>query len=480
MAPMSFAELGLGALLAEGGEGRVFEVARAPRSRLGDDADLVYKQLRRPRPMLELEPMVCLPSVLAAVDPRLAHRARSSSAWPVAAVVGTDPGLGVGLVLPRAPGAFWLRHRDGALHLATLSYLAGDADRIAVAYGVQVPPPAAAERVALVYALCRLMAAWQAPESPVKVAHGDLSAKNVLWSLSPVPAVYVLDCDGSRVFSAAGDAYPDGGLGHLRATTPNWEDPAVTRGQPAGPEADRYLLGLIFLRLVGGAHFPVQARQRNQRRVSIDLELPRSWRHLPDMPGLWELCERSLSLASPADRPSPVEWARYLEQLLALLGASSLAADVRGAQDQGQGEPAWTVAAPAAAAGAAVAELAGVLSGGHLTVPDVVVRPLLRERAVFTWHLINARDVLAAGQDPLAGGGAGGAGPPAGLTPRQFARRTLSSWGAAHRLAVRLARAPGRRLHGARRMLGLLVIDIGAACAVIFLVAMVVSPWVGL
>ena len=45
-------------------------------------------------------------------------------------------------------------------------------------------------------------------------------------------------------------------------------------------------------------------------QVNVDLELPRSWRKFPDMPGLWELCERSLSLVNAAERPAPAEWAR--------------------------------------------------------------------------------------------------------------------------------------------------------------------------
>ncbi len=93
-----------------------------------------------------------------------------------------------------------------------------------------------------------------------------------------------------------------------RATTLNWGDPAVRHGgQPTGA-SDRYLLAITFLRVVGAAHFPIQGRQKTGQKLNVDLELPRSWRKLPDMPGLWELCERSLSLVNAADRPAPAEW----------------------------------------------------------------------------------------------------------------------------------------------------------------------------
>ena len=204
--------------------------------------------------------------------------------------------------------------------------------------------------------------------------HGDLSAKNVLWSLQPAPAVYVLDCDGA-VIGGAARVRP-----HLpRATTPNWEDPALSPGQPPGEAADRYVLGLAFLRLVGAAHFPLQGRQRAHPRVNVDLELPRSWRKFPDMPGLWEMCERSLSLVNAAERPAPAEWAAALEDLLDVLGAAGTA--------PGPGRPRATNGPPGMVAWPARCRprLAGA-DGGD--VHDVVVRPVLRHRAVATWQLI--------------------------------------------------------------------------------------------
>ncbi len=207
---------------------------------------------------------------------------------------------------------------------------------MAVAYGVTLPPPGAPERVALVYALARVLDAWQAGAGPV-VVHGDLSAKNVLWSLRPAPAVYVLDCDGALVggpgAGATGTGSDAGGPPPVRATTPNWEDPSLVPGRQPGTGADRYVLGLAFLRLVGAAHFPLQGRQRAHPQVNVDLELPRAWRKFADMPGLWELCERSLSLVNAAARPAPAEWAEALEDLLDVLGAGALAARVRAAQD---------------------------------------------------------------------------------------------------------------------------------------------------
>jgi hypothetical protein len=144
-------QVALGALVAEGGEGRVFEVMRSP-------SPLVYKQFRHPQPVSALVPTVSFPDGL---EPEHASRVRAASAWPVAVVVGDDPEVALGALMPRAPAAFWLRHRDGQTRLATLSYLASDPDRITVAYGTVVPAPGAPERVGVVYALARLLDAWQ-------------------------------------------------------------------------------------------------------------------------------------------------------------------------------------------------------------------------------------------------------------------------------------------------------------------------------
>jgi hypothetical protein len=472
-------ELRLGELLAEGGEGRVFEVAAAANSSAPALPAMVYKQLRHPLPLSALSPLCDLPDMVAARDEGVCRRALSSSAWPAAAVVEErDAGVALGALMPRAPAQFWLRHRDGPSRLATLSYLAGDPDRMAVAYGVTVPPPGAPERVALVYALARLLDAWQGGVGPL-VVHGDLSAKNVLWSLQPAPAVYVLDCDGAVIGEGHGtvEGTETGDLcprRPLRATTPNWDDPALPPGRRPNAASDRYVLGLAFLRLVGAAHFPLQGRQRAHPQVNVDLELPRSWRKFADMPGLWELCERSLSLVNAAERPTPAEWAAALEDLLDVLDAAGTASRARAAQGDERPARSW----PCGPEG----DLPRPLAWAAGTVPDVVVRPVLRHRAVATWQLIRPGPAFSGAGREGGSGLSGAAGPSAasGLTPRQMARRTLAAWAAAHRLAVRLVRSPGRRVNGLRRLAGVLVLDVAAACVVLFLVGMVVSPWIGL
>jgi hypothetical protein len=313
-------ELRIGAVLAEGGEGRVHQLPRQPH--------LVYKSYRRPVGLGHLDDLVAWPH--DAAPPGAAQVVRSAAAWPSSVVVGDD-GEADGLLMPRAPRRFALRHRDGHSRLASLSYLTADPEHRAVAYGLALPAPVTPERVGLAYALARLLAAFEEGDS--RIAHGDLSTKNVLWSLQRGPEVFVLDCDSSERFTPDGSALDPGS--RRRAMTPNWDDPSVSRGANPGPATDRYSLALVFLRIVGAANFPVQARQRAGGPVEIRFAVPAGPgdRLLLDPDAdVWRLVSRSLSIEDPDGRPPASSWIGPLERLMAGLGGSDLAAGVRAAQ----------------------------------------------------------------------------------------------------------------------------------------------------
>ncbi|HYA45335.1 MAG TPA: hypothetical protein VED59_06995, partial [Acidimicrobiales bacterium] len=275
------------------------------------------------------------------------------------------------------------------------------------------------------------------------------------------PAVYVLDCDGATVGSGAESV---GGVASVRATTPNWSDPSAPKCERPSVATDRYALGLVFLRVVGAAHFPVQGPQRAGERVSIDFALPRAWRRVGDLTELWGLCERSLSLADPPGRPSPGEWAAQLESLLVALGRRDLCKGAEAAQRSVQRHTLPTRPA--------------------LRVPDVEIRPVRGIRPLPTWQLFARPPSLAgpmlAGARPTNGPCSVSAGVPTKLKTRGVALHLLAAWTGIHRLVARLVWWPGRRLYGLRRLAALAALDLVLACAALFLVAMVVSPWIGL
>ncbi|MBO0731211.1 MAG: hypothetical protein J2P57_18285, partial [Acidimicrobiaceae bacterium] len=125
-------DLRVGPLLAEGGQGRVYALADRP--------GVVLKAYRAPLDRADLDGLVAWAEGL----PPDLDRPLAAAAWPTEVVVdaaagangaGAD-GRAVGLLMPRAPRRFTLRHKDGSAHLATLSYLCADPAQRAAAYGL--------------------------------------------------------------------------------------------------------------------------------------------------------------------------------------------------------------------------------------------------------------------------------------------------------------------------------------------------------
>ncbi|HWG74638.1 MAG TPA: hypothetical protein VG184_11365 [Acidimicrobiales bacterium] len=441
--------LAVGELLAEGGEGRVHT--------LEDRADLVYKAFKVPVAKEAMRALVRWLDQVTVSSPALAARVRSASAWPVAVVADGRSDLAAGLLVPRAPERFRLRHRDGAPRLATLSYLTADPGQRAAAYGLALPPPMDPARLGIAYALARLLDALGGA-SPA-AAHGDLSAKNVLWSLERGPEVYVIDCDNTELFGADGTPVT---TGRRRPMTPNWDDPAIAAGASPDLSSDRYSLALIFLRIVGAAHFPIQLRQRRGETVAIDFEVPGGARRLPSLDRsapLWRLVARGLSTAEPRCRPGAAEWSHVLEQVLTELGATQTLRQVWAAQEG------VALAEPTPAPPPPSPSLSRAVPG------DVFVRPVAPTPRTQAWRIATSRradeDDAGAEAAPIA-------------VARRYARYALVWWWLAHRRMLRTLVSRGRHLAGARRAVFLLFVDFALACVSLFLVAMIVSPFLGL
>jgi hypothetical protein len=469
-------DLRVGDLLAEGGEGRVHQLPRQPH--------LVYKAYRRPDHHLHLEDLIAWPGSIGSAG---AATVQAAASWPCSVVAGPD-GEARGLLMPRAPRRFAVRHRDGHSRLASLSYLTTDPGHRAVAYGLQLPPPVSSERVGLVYALARLLAAFESGDPAV--GHGDLSTKNVLWSLQRGPEVFVIDCDNCERFGADG-ASADA-AGRRRAMTPNWDDPAVHRGGNPLATTDRYSLALIVLRIVGAANFPIQAGQRAVGPVEVRFAVPPGPAAAtlldPDAP-LWDLCGRSLDLSCPEARPPASAWLGPLEALLDAMGAAAAVQAVRAAQ--GGGAPAVT------------ARPTGPRPTGVRIVPEPAprqartwakVRPAPRygpaataPAAAIGYRWIPVTGGRAPGPNPAsaqprtAAGFGVPAGPqsPVGPELKAQARRFLQWWLSIHVAMVRSFRASGRPGSRIRAVGFCLVIDFVALVLVAAFVAVAISPVTG-
>jgi hypothetical protein len=285
--------------------------------------------------------------------------------------------------------------------------------------------------------------------------------------------------------------------------TPNWDDPAVPPGANPTVHSDRYSLALIFLRVVGAANFPIQARQRHDGPLHIDFAVPpeRSTPLLGPGAPIWELCERGLSVAAPGSRPPATEWVGALEALLDAIGAASVMRAVW--DNQGGGRPA---AAPPAR------DRGGPGAGAR----DVTITPLVARarRPVPRWSVVthDLRDPTTA---PPPGSGPGymvAGSPPAGTVsaavtagapPAQSSRvpgvtlgraaaapilpqllrhlrRGLRWLIAAHRRMARELLAGAARRDGLRTLALCVAVDLLVLLGGLFIVAMIVAPVLGI
>ncbi len=477
-------DLRAGPLLAEGGEGRVYELADRP--------GLLYKAYRRPVPRAPLAALVAWEDRLAVDHPEVARRVWAATAWPDAVVTepGAPDGTVAGILLPRAPRRFSLRHRDGTSRLATLSYLTADPGQRAAAYGLALPGAGSAERVGIVYALARVLEAFQSADPAI--GHGDLSTKNVLWSLERGPEVFLLDCDSCELYGESGAVVDDDG-GRARAMTPNWDDPAIAPGANPTLASDRYSLALVFLRVVGAAHFPLQRRQREGEVLGVELGLPsgtRQPRSLREGAVVWDLCAQCLSTVDPARRPGAAVWVAALEEILDEMGAMGQVRAVWAAQGGGvpaptpRVAPTWvpdvTVRPVPVATGTRRYRTLSPAASRPPGTPGAPGPPAAPRPVTPAWGASGPGRVAASRAAAAAAGP--GTPPPPGLfeLAATGSRKGAEIWLAVHRRTLAAVSTRGRRREGAGRVVGCILVDFALMAVIFYVVAMVVSALLGI
>lgn len=154
-------------------------------------------------------------------------------AWPSGRVF--DGGRCVGLLMPEVPARFAtsLAGRRRLLELQFLLY-----PRRAMWADLTLPTGTQRRRLAVEY-----VELFQVLHRNGVVA-GDVSMRNLLWSLDGGPSVFAIDCDGFRVAGRPPAVRP--------ADTVGWTDPA--RPKEVTLDTDRYKLALVTLRVLIGNH----------------------------------------------------------------------------------------------------------------------------------------------------------------------------------------------------------------------------------
>ena len=262
----------LGALskIGQGGQGIVY---RAPNVKTKFAASMVYKEYR-PQTRIDID-FTALAAMPALVEESLtytqAERLISSAAWPCAII--EDTGTPTGFVMPTIPDEFFIplsTVKGVSSSTAEFQHLLNHPTVLA-ARGIEIDD---AQR----YTLVRETASALAFLHRHGVCVGDISPKNLLFSLTPHEAIYFIDCDAMRINTVS--ALP-------QVETPGWNAPYGE--ELATIYTDTYKLGLLALRLLSGdqdttnpQHLPSTTPTQLRQIITDTLTKPPHQRPVPE------------------------------------------------------------------------------------------------------------------------------------------------------------------------------------------------------
>lgn len=216
--------------LGSSGYGSVYEVK--------GDPTLAFKQYKTPVPNV-------LPAfdqlIAAGVDVRRSLRgAPVDLAWPTAAVPEGDELAGC--LMPKVHSRYTV-NVQGLTREATLDHAVPRLD----SHFAPSRQPSDGERRMLAVAAGQFLHALHEND----YVYGDVSWKNLLYALDPVPSVMVLDLDSIRRVGTT----PWPGVG---AHTADWGDPHGQPGEVGAFDEDRYKYALLVYRLLAARSLTAQ------------------------------------------------------------------------------------------------------------------------------------------------------------------------------------------------------------------------------
>jgi serine/threonine protein kinase len=274
--------LGVLSKIGQGGQGVVY---RAPNVKTKFAASMVYKEYK-PQTLAYID-FTALAAMPALVEDSLSYaegeRLISVAAWPCALV--EENGSPTGFVMPAIPEEFFIpltTVKGVSTTTAEFQHLLNHSTVLA-ARGIAIND---AQR----YTLLREVASGLAFLHKRAVCVGDISPKNLLFSLTPYEAVYFIDCDAMRINTVS--ALP-------QMETPGWQAPSGE--ELATIYSDTYKLGLLALRLLAGDFDTTNAQ------------------HIPSTtPDLLRQVITDTLTKAPQQRPLPEAWTYVLGHAIEL------------------------------------------------------------------------------------------------------------------------------------------------------------------
>lgn len=266
--------------LGQGGQGIVYQ---APKVKTTFADAMVFKEYKpHARGDVDFEALSAMPVLVEDTLPYDDGKGLVSiAAWPCALVedsIGT-----VGFVMPAIPDSFYIdvtTVKGVSRNAAEFQHLL-NSPSVLIARGIAITDE---QRYQLVREVAKAMSFLHR----ISVRVGDVSPKNVLFTLNPRPAVYFIDCDAVCVNGVS--ALP-------QLETPDWEVPDGE--ELATVYSDTYKLGLLALRLLSG-----DQHTRDPRQLSLTTPKP-----------LRQLITDTL-VNAPDRRPLPEAWTYVLGRTL--------------------------------------------------------------------------------------------------------------------------------------------------------------------
>ncbi len=257
---------------------------------------MVYKEYKPGiSTSLSVNALRAMPEFLESLPYRDGAKLISLTAWPCALV--EDAGQVSGFIMPAIPDEFftdfWTSNKPTpSTVMAEFQHLLNEPSVLSARFGGAI----ISERQK--YELLRQAALALLFFHEHGICVGDISPKNLLFSLDPAPAVYFVDCDAMRVNGVSLSGQME---------TPGW-------GVPTGEElatiyTDTYKLGLLAVRLILGSQ---DAKNPKDLPLTVPAELRQVIAstlapHPRQRPSL-ELWERALDAAiaaTPQQAPPP-------------------------------------------------------------------------------------------------------------------------------------------------------------------------------
>lgn len=228
--------MGVLSKISQGGQGVVYS---APSVKVSFAKSMVYKEYKKATlASLDVQALRAMPDFLESLPYRDGARLIELAAWPCRIVEAG--GIITGFVMPSIPERFFcdfwtVNSVVPSRVVAEFQHLLNDPKVIAARLGGEGISDY--QR----YEVLRELILGLDFLHQHNVCVGDISPKNVLFSLGPDPGVHFIDCDAMRV---------DGVSPSDQVETPGWEVPAGE--EKATAYSDRFKLGLLALRLLVG------------------------------------------------------------------------------------------------------------------------------------------------------------------------------------------------------------------------------------